>query len=108
MAKTLFEIWNLGAGMETYLTIAELAELLKLAEQTIRRWVLNDEIPYHKIKKVIRFRLSEIEMWIDNGGVYVTGSHGEESEGTLFRGVISLDELADEEQAEEQAENGDE
>jgi len=53
--------------METYLTIEELASHLKLAVQTIRRWVLNREIPFHKIKKVIRFRLSEIEKWIENG-----------------------------------------
>jgi excisionase family DNA binding protein len=54
--------------METYLTIEEVARHLKLAEQTIRRYVLNREIPYHKIRKVIRFRLSEIETWVDRGG----------------------------------------
>ena len=53
--------------METYLTIEELVSHLKLAVQTLRRWVLNREIPFHKIKKVIRFRLSEIEKWIENG-----------------------------------------
>jgi PTS system nitrogen regulatory IIA component len=52
--------------METYLTIEELAKHLKLAEQTIRRWVLNREIPFCKIKKVIRFRVSEVEKWIDD------------------------------------------
>jgi excisionase family DNA binding protein len=57
------------AGVETYLTIEELAQYLKVAEQTIRRWVLNREVPYCKIKKVIRFRLSEIEQWVDKGGV---------------------------------------
>ena len=54
--------------METYLTIEELAHYLKVAEQSIRRWVLNREIPFCKIKKVIRFRLSEIEKWVDNKG----------------------------------------
>jgi excisionase family DNA binding protein len=58
-----------GEGMETYLTIEELARYLKVAEQTIRRWVLNREVPFCKIKKVIRFRLSQIEAWVDNGGV---------------------------------------
>ena len=53
--------------METYLTIEELAEYLKLTAQTIRRWVLNSEIPFHRIKKAIRFRLSEIEKWIESG-----------------------------------------
>jgi excisionase family DNA binding protein len=38
-----------GAGMETYLTIEEIAAYLKLAVQTIRRYVLHREIPFHKI-----------------------------------------------------------
>ena len=53
--------------METYLSIEELAKYLGVAEKTVRRWVLNGDIPYHKIMKVIRFRLSEIERWIDAG-----------------------------------------
>jgi len=61
--------------MEIYLTIEGLAKYLQLAEQTIRRWVLNREIPYHKIKKVIRFRVSEIEKWVDNGGICKTASN---------------------------------
>jgi excisionase family DNA binding protein len=55
--------------METYLTIAELAEYIKLSEQTVRRYVLNRTVPYHKIRKAVRFRVSEIERWIDGGGL---------------------------------------
>ena len=58
---------NLEAGVETYLTIEELAEYLKLNAQTIQRWVRSRGIPFHKVKSVIRFRLSEIEKWIDEG-----------------------------------------
>jgi excisionase family DNA binding protein len=36
--------------METYLTVEELAGYLKVAAQTVRRWVLYKEVPYHKIK----------------------------------------------------------
>jgi len=53
--------------MEIYLTIEELAAMLKLSEQTIRRYVLNKTVPYRKIKKAVRLRLSEIEKWIDGG-----------------------------------------
>jgi len=90
--------------VETYLTIVGLAKHLKLAEQTIRRWVLNREIPFYKIKKVIRFRLSEIEKWIDNGGFYSALKNSGETETNLNKDIISLDELAEEEQAAEQAE----
>jgi len=60
------KFWN-GGRMEVYLTIEELAAMLKLSEQTIRRYVLNKTVPYRKIKKAVRFRLSEIEKWIDGG-----------------------------------------
>jgi len=53
--------------MENYLTIEELAVMLKLSKQTIRRYVLNRTIPFHKIGKAVRFRPSEIEKWIDSG-----------------------------------------
>jgi excisionase family DNA binding protein len=67
--------------METYLTIAELAEYLKLSEQTIRRYVLNRTVPYHKIQKVVRFRVSEIERWVDGGGLDGRVPVGPEDEG---------------------------
>jgi excisionase family DNA binding protein len=57
-----------NGGKETYLTIEEAAAYLKLARQTIRKWVLNQTIPYRKVQKSVRFRLSEIEKWIDEGG----------------------------------------
>jgi PTS system nitrogen regulatory IIA component len=65
--------------VETYLTIEELANYLKVAEQTVRRWVLNRDIPFCKIKKVIRFRLSEIEKWVDNGGVLSASAKADET-----------------------------
>jgi excisionase family DNA binding protein len=55
--------------MDAYLTVSELAELLKMQEQTIRRWILKREIPYCKIKRAVRFRPSEIEKWVDEGGL---------------------------------------
>ena len=70
--------------METYLTIEELAHYLKVAEQTIRRWVLNREIPFCKIKKVIRFRLTEIEKWVDNSGVLSAAVEENNTSGDLF------------------------
>jgi len=92
--------------MEKYMTTEELAEYLKLAEQTIRRWVLNREIPFHKIKKAIRFRVSEIEKWIDEGGGHTLPQdrYGD-IEGDLFEDTISLDELAELEQAGEEPED---
>jgi excisionase family DNA binding protein len=86
-----------GAGMETYLTIEEVAAYLKMAVQTIRRYVLNREIPFHKIKKVIRFRLSEIELWVEQGGASVLAREDDVQEGGLFDDVLPLDERTENE-----------
>jgi len=94
--------------MQTYLTIDELADYLKLAEQTIKRWVLNREIPSHKIKKVIRFHVSEIEKWIDDGGYVLPEEEQETLNDGFLPDVISLDELAELEQAEEVIKDGEE
>jgi len=89
--------------MESYLTIEELAGYLKIAEQTIRRWVQNREIPFHKIKKSIRFRVSEIEWWIENGSVISCSSECRDSNCGFVPDVISLDELREEEEKAEMA-----
>ena len=54
--------------MESYLTVEELAAYLKLTEQTVRRWILNNQVPYHKVNHSVRFRLSEIEAWVKKHG----------------------------------------
>jgi excisionase family DNA binding protein len=78
-----------GGGVETYLTIAELADYIKLSEQTIRRYVLNKTVPYRKIHKAVRFRVSEIEKWIDGGGLdgAVKAGPEDDREGDLFAGI---------------------
>jgi excisionase family DNA binding protein len=86
-------------NMEIYLTIAELAGMVKLSEQTIRRYVLNRVIPYLKIRKAVRFRLSEIEKWIDGGcsednSRELLGFAGlEEADDGLFQGTADCPNL---------------
>ena len=87
--------------MEMYMTIEELARYLKIAEQTIRGWVRNREIPFHKIKKSIRFRLSEIEWWIDNCAILSCGGDYRADRFGFVPEVISLEELREEEERAE-------
>jgi excisionase family DNA binding protein len=76
-----------NGGMETYMTIEDVAEYLKLAQQTIRKYVLNKSIPYRKVQKSVRFRLSEIEEWIDEGGGNQPDAPVDRREGDLFTGL---------------------
>jgi excisionase family DNA binding protein len=73
-----------SGGKELYMTIEEVAAYLKLAPQTIRKYVLNKTIPYRKVQKSVRFRLSELEQWIDEGGGNCPDSPEADREGDLF------------------------
>jgi excisionase family DNA binding protein len=69
--------------VETYLDIGGVAKYLGIAEKTVRKWVLNREIPYHKIMKLIRFRISEIEEWVNTSGKFCLITD-EAQDGELF------------------------
>jgi excisionase family DNA binding protein len=77
------------------MTVKDVAEYMRLSEQTIQRYVMNRGIPFHKVKKVIRFRLSEIEKWIDEGGGVCPGLPADELAGDLFAGVETGSETED-------------
>jgi excisionase family DNA binding protein len=70
--------------MEILLTVKELAAALKLTEQTIQRYVLRKEIPYRKIMRAVRFRPSEIDRWIDSGGLEASIKNDGETDGGLL------------------------
>jgi excisionase family DNA binding protein len=72
------------------MTIKDVAEYMRLSEQTIQRYVMNKEIPFHKVKKVIRFRFSEIETWINEGGGVCAELPVDDREGDLFTGMATV------------------
>jgi excisionase family DNA binding protein len=76
--------------MDEYLTIFEVAEITKYTVGTLRKFVLRREIPFHKWRRALRFRRSELALWMRSGGskvVYlpfepVAGAEGAEETGT--------------------------
>ena len=51
--------------MDTYLTVNDVAVIVRLSVPTIRRYTMNKEIPFHKINRAVRFKKSEIEEWVE-------------------------------------------
>jgi excisionase family DNA binding protein len=49
---------------ERLLRYEEVAKRLGVAEITLRRWVSNEQIPYTKLGRAVRFRQSDIDAWI--------------------------------------------
>ncbi|MCL2035668.1 MAG: helix-turn-helix domain-containing protein [Oscillospiraceae bacterium] len=52
---------------EKWSSIEELAAHLQVHKDTIRLWIKKNEIPAHKIGKLWRFKISEIDDWILSG-----------------------------------------
>jgi excisionase family DNA binding protein len=57
--------------MDEYLTIKEVAELTKYTVGTLRKFVLNRRIAFHKWGRALRFKRSEIELWMKSGATEV-------------------------------------
>jgi PTS system nitrogen regulatory IIA component len=46
------------------LKLKDVAELLDVSENTIRRWISDGKIPYYRLNNQLRFSRSEIENWV--------------------------------------------
>ena len=49
-----------GAQLDEFLTIAEVAECLKVDERTVRRWIKSGQLRAHKIGGCVRISLADL------------------------------------------------
>ena len=52
--------------METFWKANEVVAAVQVSVQTIYRYVANKEIPFHKLNRAVRFKPSEIEIWMES------------------------------------------
>jgi excisionase family DNA binding protein len=83
----------MGVGVDVYLTADEVASLLKLSVQTIRRYTMLNQIPFHKINRAVRYKKTEIELWVEKGEVAKVKEQNENFEGGLFGDLESGGDL---------------
>jgi len=48
-----------------YLSVKELSQYAGISTHTLYLWIQLRRIPYHKIGKLVRFKLAEIEGWLE-------------------------------------------
>ena len=56
------------------ITPDELASILRMSKPSIYRLIEQRKIPFHKISGSLRFKLSDIEKYIDNARVEAIGN----------------------------------
>lgn len=54
-------------SQNNYVGIEDVARYLNLKASTIRTWIKDKDFPAHKIGRLWRFKLSEVDSWIENG-----------------------------------------
>ena len=52
---------------ENWVGITEAANHLGVTKDTIRNWIKKTDIPAHRIGKLWKFQLSELDEWVKSG-----------------------------------------
>ena len=53
---------------EGWVGVAEVAAHLRVAKDSIYRWVNTKDFPAHRVGRLMRFRLSEVDEWVKSTG----------------------------------------
>lgn len=55
-------------AIEPWLSVEELSRHLGVSKETIYRWLERKRIPAHRMGKLWKFKPSEVDVWVQNGG----------------------------------------
>lgn len=53
---------------EPWVSTKDIAEHLGVAKDTIHKWIKAEKIPCHRVGKLWKFKISEVDTWVRNGG----------------------------------------
>lgn len=52
---------------ENWVSTKEIAQHLGVTVETIRNWIRKETIPCHKVGKLWKFKISEVDAWVVSG-----------------------------------------
>lgn len=55
-------------NIEPWVSSKEIAKHLGINKDTLQRWIKNKTIPCHRVGRLWKFKVSEIDEWVKNGG----------------------------------------
>ncbi|MBS1984457.1 MAG: helix-turn-helix domain-containing protein [Bdellovibrionales bacterium] len=65
-----------SAAPEPWFSVEEIAKHLGVSKETIYRWLERQKIPAHRIGKLWKFKASDVDAWIKQGGAISVESEG--------------------------------
>lgn len=64
-----------------WVSVEEVARHLGVARDTVYRWIEKRGLPAHRVGRLWKFQLSEVDEWVKSGGADVVGAvNGEPNE----------------------------
>ena len=51
-------------SVEKWISSKEAAEYMGINKDTLQRWITNNQIPCHRVGRLWKFKISEIDAWI--------------------------------------------
>ena len=60
---------------EGWVGVVEVAAHLRVAKDSIYRWVNTRDFPAHRVGRLLRFRLSEVDEWVKSTGANESETH---------------------------------
>jgi excisionase family DNA binding protein len=70
-----------SGNLEEFLTVAEVAEMLKLNQQTVRNWIDQGSLPALRVGRRVRIRRSDLERVLEQGATAPPPPSVEEEDG---------------------------
>lgn len=52
---------------EKWSSLEEIANHLGVSKDTIRNWIKKEVMPYQRVGKMYKFKISEIDAWVESG-----------------------------------------
>ena len=56
---------------DRWLSVQEIAQYLGISKETVYRWLEKGRIPSHRVGKQWRFKTTEVDSWVADGGAEV-------------------------------------
>lgn len=53
---------------EPWVSVEDVASHLGVAKDSVYRWIEHKNLPAHRVGRLWKFRLSEVDKWIEAGG----------------------------------------
>lgn len=54
--------------LEPWVSLCEIARHVGVSTDTIHRWIRNREMPAHKVGRLWKFKVSQVDSWVQSRG----------------------------------------